>query len=243
MSSDSYLIPDWDVPSTIHAAMTLRQGGVSLGDYSSLNPAIHVEDTLDTVLINRQRIKKTLALPSSPIWLNQTHSTQVIQADKVNSLSNADASFTSEIGIVCTVLTADCLPLLLCSADGVYIAAIHAGWRGLLAGIISNTLKAMQTRQLSVWLGAAIGSCCFEVGMEVRELFIAKHPQFSVAFTQKSSQKYLADIYQLARVELNINGVNNIYGGEFCTVCDPQRFYSYRRDQQTGRMATLIWKD
>jgi len=243
MSSDSYLIPDWDAPNNIHSAMTLRQGGVSLGDYSSLNPAIHVEDTLDTVLINRQRIKKTLALPSSPIWLNQTHSTQVVQADIAKSLMNADASFTSKIGIVCSVLTADCLPLLLCSADGVYIAAIHAGWRGLLAGIISNTLKAMQTRQLSVWLGVAIGSCCFEVGREVRELFIAKHSQFSIAFTQKSSQKYLADIYQLARIELNINGVNKIYGGGFCTVCDSQRFYSYRRDQQTGRMATLIWKD
>jgi YfiH family protein len=243
MSSDSYLIPDWDVPPTVHAAMTLRQGGVSLDNYSSLNPATHVEDTFDTVLINRQRIKKILALPSEPIWLNQTHSTLAIQADIAKSLTNADASFTSKIGIVCTILTADCLPILLCSTDGVYIAAIHAGWRGLLAGIISNTLKAMQTRQLSVWLGAAIGRCCFEVGMEVRELFIAKHPQFSVAFTQKSSQKYLADIYQLARIELNINGVNNIYGGEFCTVCDPQRFYSYRRDQQTGRMATLIWKD
>lgn len=243
MSNDRYLIPDWDVPNNIHSAMTLRKGGVSLADYSSLNLATHVDDDLDKVLINRQRIKETLALPSHPIWLNQTHSTRVIQADRVKSLTNADASFTSKTEIVCTVLTADCLPLLLCSKDGNQIAAIHAGWRGLLAGIISNTLKAMQTRQLSVWLGVAIGSCCFEVGREVRELFIAKHPPFSVAFTQKSSQKYLADIYQLARIELNINGVNNIYGGEFCTVCDSQRFYSYRRDQQTGRMATLIWKE
>ena len=243
MNTDSYLIPDWDVPNHIHSAMTLRQGGVSVGDYSALNPATHVDDNIDKVLINRQRIKETLALPSDPIWLNQTHSTRVIQADRVDGLMNADASFTSKTGIVCTVLTADCLPLLLCSKDGSQIAAIHAGWRGLLAGIISHTLKIMKITQLSVWLGAAIGSCCFEVGIAVRELFIKKHPQFSTAFIQKSSQKYLADIYQLARIELNINGINHIYGGNFCTVCEPQRFYSYRRDQQTGRMATLIWKD
>ncbi len=243
MSSNSYLIPDWDVPSNIHSAMTLRQGGISLGDYSSLNPATHVDDDFNSVLINRQCIKESLALPSNPVWLNQTHSTEVIQADTVKFLTNADASFTSKRGIVCTVLTADCLPILLCSKEGNQIAAIHAGWRGLLAGIISNVLKVMRPTQLSVWLGAAIGSCCFEVGREVRELFIAKHFKFSHAFVQKSSQKYLADIYQLARIELNLKGVNNIYGGEFCTVCDPQRFYSYRRDQQTGRMATLIWKD
>ncbi len=242
MNSDNYLTPDWDVPITIHAAMSLRKNGVSVGDYSSLNLATHVDDDIERVLINRQRIKINLNLPSEPIWLNQSHSSQVIQADKISSLSFADASFTSKTGIVCSVLTADCLPLLICSKNGDNIAAIHAGWRGLLAGIITNTIKAMQTKQLSVWLGAAIGSCCFEVGKDIRALFIAKHSQFSMAFTQISSKKYLADIYQLARIELNFNGVNKIYGGDLCTVCDEQRFFSYRRNQQTGRMATLIWK-
>jgi len=217
MNDNSYLTPDWDIPATIHAAMTLCGS-------------------------DRQTLKKTLNLPSEPIWLNQTHSNKVIQADRVTPLFNADASFTSKTGIVCGVLTADCLPLLLCSENGESIAAIHAGWRGLLAGIITNTLKAMQTTQLSVWLGAAISSCCFEVDDEIRQLFIAKQSQFHIAFIQKSAKKYLADIYQLARIELNLNGVNKIYGGHFCTVCDPQRFYSYRRNKDTGRMATLIWK-
>lgn len=243
MNHLNYLTPKWNIPAHVHAAMTLRHGGVSLETYASLNPACHVEDKLDAVLINRQRIKQMLQLPSEPVWLKQTHSTQVIQADKVKSLVAADASFTAKSGIVCTVLTADCLPLLLCSENGDQIAAIHAGWRGLLAGIIGKVVTAMQTTQLSVWLGVAIGSCCFEVGAEVRRLFIAKHPQFEQAFSQKTPQKYLADIYQLARIDLGLNGINKIYGSHDCTVCNSQHFYSYRRDQYTGRMATLIWKD
>ncbi|MDQ7091851.1 MAG: peptidoglycan editing factor PgeF [Methylococcales bacterium] len=243
MNNPSYLIPDWGLPPTIHAAMTLRQGGVSSAPYTSLNPATHVNDALEDVILNRNRIKTLLNLPSEPIWLNQTHGTQVIDAGAIDLNPNADASFTAIKNKVCAVLTADCLPILLCSNEGHKIAAIHAGWRGLLAGIIEKTLDSMQTTQVSVWLGAAIGPCCFEVGLDVYTLFVAKNKQFSSAFTRKSSQKYLADIYQLARIDLALKGVNAIDGGHFCTVCDSTRFYSYRRDQQTGRMATLIWKD
>ena len=239
----AYLIPDWDAPHYIHAGMTLRQGGHSTGTYASLNPAMHVDDSPKIVQKNRDRIKTLLALPTDPVWLNQTHSSIVIQADKATNLPNADASFTEKSQTVCTVLTADCLPLLLCSKNGDKIAAIHAGWRGLLAGIIGNTLQKMQTKAVSVWLGAAIGSCCFEVGTEVCDLFINKHTQFQSAFTQISTQKYLADIYQLARIDLALEGINNVYGENLCTMCDTQRFYSYRQEQKTGRMATLIWKD
>ncbi|NOQ34546.1 MAG: peptidoglycan editing factor PgeF [Methylococcaceae bacterium] len=253
MTQNNYLIPDWDVPANIHAAMTLRTGGVSSGSYDSLNPAAHVDDNSDSVLKNRQRINTMLGLPFEPVWLNQVHSPDVVELNHrsanltglkdLSGLMTADASFSCESNIVCAVLTADCLPLLLCSKDGEKIAAIHAGWRGLYSGIITNTINALNTKNLTVWLGAAIGACCFEVGVEVREQFITKNPQFATAFTEHAKEKYLADIYQLARIELALNGVNDIYGGDFCTVCNTQRFYSYRRDKQTGRMATLIWKD
>ncbi|MCK4494296.1 MAG: peptidoglycan editing factor PgeF [Methylococcales bacterium] len=240
----SYISPEWKVPSHVHAIMTLRQDGNSLGQYASLNPATHVGDDIDTVMENRRLIRKNLRLPSEPIWLNQTHSTTVVQADKVSCLPEADASFTEKPNTICSILTADCLPLLLCSQDGGKIAAIHAGWRGLLAGIIGKTVQKMHSTSLSVWLGAAIGQCCFEVGAEVRASFIHKHRHFETAFIQTSPQKYHMDLYQLARIDLALNGINNtIYGGNFCTACDADRFYSYRRDQQTGRMATLIWKD
>jgi YfiH family protein len=239
----SYLTPEWTIPSHVHAAMTLRHNGDSMGIYASLNPALHVGDAPNKVHANRTRIKILLDLPSDPVWLNQTHSATVIQANNLKSIPDVDASFTEKSNTVCAILTADCLPLLLCTKNGDKIAAIHAGWRGLLAGIIGNTLQKMQTIDVSVWLGAAIGPCCFEVGAEVHQLFTRKHPQFQTAFTPISTQKYLTDIYQLAKIDLALKGITNIQGGGFCTVCDAQRFYSYRRDQQTGRMATLIWKD
>jgi hypothetical protein len=222
--------------------MTLRNGGVSKPPFASLNPATHVGDDLKAVLANRLIIKELLNLPTEPVWLEQSHSNRVICADQ--SLENhADASFTTQTGVVCVVLTADCLPLLFCSEDGEKIAAVHAGWRGLLNGIISQTVSALQTNRLLVWLAPAIGANCFEVGSEVRDAFIAKNAQFTHAFVPHSTGKWLADIYQLARIELLDLGVTKIYGGEFCTMTDAQRFYSYRRDAQTGRMATLIWKD
>ena len=246
MSQRNYLIPDWDAPNNIHAAMTLRTGGVSTKTYASLNPATHVDDNNQSVMENRLRIKHALGLPTNPAWLNQIHSSNVIEINKQThqlKLINADASFTTQSKVVCAILTADCLPLIFATQDGQKIAAIHAGWRGLLDGIIKKTILALKTTEITVWLGAAIGRCCFEVGGEVRDLFIAKHPPFAEAFNAQSSTKYLVDIYQLARIELALNNVHQIYGGNFCTVCDAQKFFSYRRDKQTGRMATLIWKD
>jgi len=237
-----WLTPDWPAPANIHAATTLRTGGVSVMPYDSLNPATHVGDDADCVRENRHRIKTMLALPAEPVWLEQTHSNLAIDAGQSNTVQQADASVTNVAGVVCAVMTADCLPLLICSNDGKKIAAIHAGWKGLLASIISNTLAALATTDVLVWLGPAIGADCFEVGAEVRTAFVEKFAPFTAGFTQTSEHKYLANIYQLARIELAARGVEAVYGGDFCTFTDTERFYSYRRDAQTGRMATLIWR-
>jgi polyphenol oxidase len=237
-----WITPDWPAPANIHAATTLRTGGVSTSPYDSLNPATHVGDDIDCVRENRQRIKTMLALPTEPVWLEQIHSNYVINAAQATSLQQADASYSNTENVVCAVMTADCLPLLICSTDGKTCAAIHAGWRGLLAGIISNTITALATTEVLVWLGPAIGAACFEVGAEVRTAFVTKSAAFDSAFTHTSHDKYLADIYQLARIELAALGIHAVYGGDFCTVTQQERFYSYRRDIQTGRMATLIWR-
>lgn len=237
-----WLTPDWPAPDNVHAATTLRSGGVSYGAYASLNPAMHVGDDADLVKQNRQLIKESLGLPGDPVWLDQIHSNRAVQAATSEFLQQADAGYTTESGVVCAVLTADCLPLLVCATDGSRVAAIHAGWRGLLAGVIGNTLSALQNRDVLVWLGPAIGPDCFEVGSEVREAFLQKSAAFMAAFKAQSNGKWLADIYQLARIDLAMLGIDKVYGGGFCTVTEHERFYSYRRDKQTGRMATLIWR-
>jgi YfiH family protein len=239
----NWLEPNWPAPANVHAATTLRGGGVSQGVYSSLNLATHVGDEPCPVQQNREWLTRRLALPAEPLWLEQVHGNHVVDADGVHNTLTADASVTHQAGVVCAVLTADCLPVLFCAEDGQSIAAAHAGWRGLLAGILSNTLSAMQTNNVLVWLGPAIGPNCFEVGAEVREAFVQKNARFAAAFTAHGPTQYLADIYQLARIELMSVGVTKLYGGNFCTVTDQERFFSYRRDRQTGRMATLIWRD
>lgn len=254
-----WLTPDWPAPTNVHAATLLRTGGVSCGAYSSLNPAMHVGDDANLVKQNRLLIKKWLRLPDEPVWLDQIHSNRAVQAAKPASpsrqgdLQQADASYTAESGVVCAVLTADCLPLLVCAVDGSQIAAIHAGWRGLLSGVIGNTITAMQSPlnpplrgiegAFLVWLGPAIGPDCFEVGAEVRSAFLEKSAAFITAFKQQNNGKWLADIYQLARIDLAMLGIDKVYGGGFCTVTEHERFYSYRRDKETGRMATLIWRE
>jgi polyphenol oxidase len=243
MNNNYYLQPDWPAPSNIHAATTLRTGGVSQAEFASLNPASHVGDDPSLVSQNRRLIKMQLNLPSEPVWLNQTHGNTAIKATTSTTPQQADASYTDQPGVVCTVMTADCLPLLVCSVDGTEIAAIHAGWRGLLAGIITNTINALQSRDVLVWLGPAISPECFEVGAEVRSAFLTKSDNYATAFKQQSYDKWLADIYQLARINLAALGITKVYGGDFCTVTDHERFYSYRRDKVTGRMATLIWRD
>jgi len=239
----TWIEPDWPVKSNIHAAVTLREGGLSKDDFQSLNPALHVNDNSETVLANRKVISQMLNLPSNPIWLEQVHSNRVIKIDKNTAVQQADASYTDQAGVVSVVMTADCLPVLLASSDGTEIAAVHAGWRGLLAGVIANTVAMFKSDNVIAWLGPAIGPDCFEVGGEVKESFVAKSNDFATAFKQTSEEKYLADIYQLARLELATLGITQVYGGDFCTVTDKQRFYSYRRDGETGRMATLIWRD
>lgn len=240
----NWIKPDWQLPEGVHAAVTLRSGGVSQGLYASLNPASHVNDAADAVLTNRAMIKQMLALPAEPVWLQQVHGVDVVKADQVTDLPEADASFTDQSGVVCAVLTADCLPVLFCGDQGAVIGAAHAGWRGLQVGVIEQTIAAMNCRDLQAWLGPAIGPAHFEVGDEVREAFVSQNANASVAFSATQAGKWLADIYQLARIRLANLGVEQVYGGGLCTVSDAQRFYSYRRDgAATGRMASLIWRD
>lgn len=240
----NWIKPDWPLPAGVHAAVTLRTGGVSRGDYASLNPADHVGDAETDVQANRQIIQQMLQLPAAPVWLRQVHGTRVLKADKVEGLEEADASFSDQAQTVCAVLTADCLPLLFCGDQGEKIAAAHAGWRGLHAGIIAATVQAMNCRQLSVWLGPAIGPKHFEVGSEVRDAFVDQNSDAASAFRTALPGKFWADIYQLARIDLAKLGIDQIYGGDLCTVDDPLRFYSYRRDgASTGRLASLIWRD
>ena len=245
-----WLVPNWPAPANIHTATTLRTGGVSNKPYSSLNPATHVNDLTENVLQNRKVISDMLGLPSEPVWLDQVHSNHIVKAEKGAIPQQADASYSTESSVVCAVMTADCLPLLICSNDGQKIAAIHAGWRGLLSGIISNSISELtfitpntKSDDFLVWLGPAIGPNRFEIGTEVREAFMEKSKLYEIAFKKQINGKYLADIYQLAKIELSTLGINNIYGGIYCTMSEEDRFFSYRRDNQTGRMATLIWKD
>lgn len=240
----NWIKPDWTVPKHVHAAFTLRTGGISAGSYASLNPASHVQDDAQAVAANRDIIKSMLNLPAEPVWLQQVHGVTVVKADQVLGLPEADASYTDQAGTVCAVLTADCLPVLFCGDQGAVVAAAHAGWRGLQAGVIEQTLAAMGCGEVQIWLGPAIGPACFEVGSEVRDAFVADDSLAAAAFRETESGKWLADIYQLARIRLAAVGVDQVFGGGLCTVTDAQRFYSFRRDgAATGRMASLIWSD
>jgi YfiH family protein len=239
----NWIKPDWPAAKNVHAAVTLRSGGLSVGAFSSLNPALHVNDKPENVLANRKTISEMLNLPSAPVWLGQVHGNRVIKADQLTQIEQADASYSEQAGVVCAVMTADCLPVLLATSEGDKIAAIHAGWRGLLAGVIRQTVNALDATNIIAWLGPAIGPDCFEVGTEVKTAFVKQSANFAAGFKQKNQNKYLADIYQLATIELATMGVTQVYGGDFCTVTDKERFYSYRRDGETGRMATLIWRD
>lgn len=243
MNGKHWLKPDWPAPANVHAATTLRTGGRSRGNYASLNLALHVGDEESSVVQNRCLIKEMLHLPSEPAWLNQVHSNLAVEAVPDMPLTQADASYTAQSGVVCAVMTADCLPLLICSKDGKDIAAIHAGWRGLLDGVIDNTVTALRSTKLMAWLGPAIGPGQFEVGDEVRIAFVAKSPDYAAGFKRHGNGKWLADIYQLARINLAKFGITQTYGSNFCTYTDKERFYSYRRDKVTGRMAALIWRD
>ncbi|MBP2837958.1 purine nucleoside phosphorylase YfiH [Dickeya parazeae] len=237
------LIPDWPAPTRVRACSTTRLGGVSSAPYASLNLGNHVGDSPLHVQGNRQRLLATAGLPVMPHWLEQVHGTQVINLDQVSPDSlTGDAAYTTRQDRVCAVMTADCLPVLFCSASGDEVAAAHAGWRGLQAGVLEETLRHFRARPADIlaWMGPAIGPQQFEVGGEVREAFLQVDPVADCAFVPRNG-KFLADIYQLACLRLQAAGVTQVFGGEYCTVSDSGRFFSYRRDGMTGRMATLIW--
>ena len=246
------ILPEWgvDAPVNVGACSTTRAGGASRAPYDDgvggggLNLGSHVGDRLEDVQHNRSLLRALL--PAEPAWLSQVHGTKVIDAAKVDNTPEADASFTTVSGVVCAILTADCLPLLFCDTAGRVVGAAHAGWRGLAGGVLENTLAAMRKAgagEILAWLGPAIGPASFEVGEDVLQAFVGRDAAAGSAFMPIAGRggKYLGDIYALARLVLTRNGVTRISGGGLCTVSDPHRFYSYRRDQQTGRMASLIW--
>lgn len=242
MSFLEYCItPDWPSPKNVRCLQTTRVGGVSVAPYDSLNLGDHVGDAPHSVARNRQLL--AALMPCEPVWLQQVHGTVVADADNAGCLIRADASVAHQRGSVCAVMTADCLPVLLCDESGTVVGAAHAGWKGLAAGVLETTVQAMGVapHMLMAWFGPAISQRAFEVGEEVRAEFIAHHAQAAEAFLPGVGGKWLADIYLLARQRLNALGVTRVYGGECCTYSDPARFYSYRRDGVTGRMGTFIW--
>ncbi|MBT9540340.1 peptidoglycan editing factor PgeF [Thiobacillus sp.] len=233
------IVPDWPAPPHVKSRMTTREGGVSGAPWTAFNLGDHVGDDMAHVAANRARLRQQL--PSEPGWLKQIHSAKVVEAGA--GVPEADASFTRQAGSVSVVLTADCLPVLFCDRAGSVVAAAHAGWRGLADGVLEATVAAMQvpSGEILAWMGAAIGPQVFEVGDEVRQAFVARHPEAAHAFIPHAPGKWLADIYQLARIRLNHVGVQAVYGGGRCTYTETDSFFSYRRDGVTGRMASLIW--
>lgn len=246
------IIPDWPAPPNVKALQTTRNGGVSAAPYASLNLGDHVGDAPLRVARNRSLLEPLL--PGEPVWLQQQHGTVVVDAASAVCLPQADGCISSRAGAVCAVMTADCLPVLLCDGGGGVVGAVHAGWRGLCDGVIEQTVRAMNVPpgSLMAWLGPAIGARAFEVGEEVRAAFTARQPGAAAAFAPSrpshlpqpgkgASDKWLADLYALARQRLNALGIARIYGGGLCTYTDRERFFSYRRDGATGRMGTFIW--
>lgn len=236
-----WFVPDWPAPARVHALQTTRCGGVSSGPYTSLNLGDHVGDDAAAVAANRALLGDRL--PAPPLWLRQIHGTAVVDAAQAVAGAEADGALARQPGQVCVVMTADCLPVLLCDRAGTVVAAVHAGWRGLCAGIVEAAVAAMAVPEsdMLAWLGPAIGPAAFEVGDEVRAAFVAHDPAAAVAFAPRGEGKWLADIYRLARQRLAAAGVAAVFGGGECTVADDQRWFSYRRDGTTGRMGTFIW--
>lgn len=246
------IVPDWRAPAGVAALFTLRSGGVSRGPWAgrsgqggfSLGAAC--DDDPAAVAANRAQL--AAALPAAPRWLSQVHGAVVLDAARVAGAPAADASFTDQAGVVCAVMVADCLPVLLADAQGRVVGAAHAGWRGLAAGVIQATAAAMRERlgepeaKLIAWLGPAIGPAAFEVGDEVRAAMLASLPGAGRAFVPRGEGKWLADIFELGRQALASCAIHDVFGGGLCTVSDPDRFYSFRRDRVTGRHAALIWR-
>lgn len=238
---NGWIVPDWPAPASVRALVTTRTGGVSAGAYASLNLATHVGDDPAAVAENRRRLRAHL--PAEPLWLSQVHGTNVARAEDAVEGVAADAAFTRRAGRVCAVLTADCLPVLLCNDAGTVVGAAHAGWRGLAGGVVEAAVRETNEppARLLAWLGPAIGPQAFEVGAEVRAAFLAHSPEAAAAFAAMENGKWLADLYRLAEQRLHALGVSRVYGGGRCTFLEADCFYSYRREKTTGRMASLIW--
>lgn len=237
------LVPAWPAPQRVRALQTLRTGGGSPAPWDSFNLGDHVGDDLTRVAANRAELRSLL--PAEPCWLKQVHGTCVVDAASIgrNALLEADAAFSRQAKTVCVVMTADCLPVLFCDRSGTVVAAAHAGWRGLLAGVLEATIEAMQVApgELLAWFGPAIGGQRFEVGAEVRQLFVDHDDSVAGAFSACAGDKWLADLCRIARHRLAACGLAAVYGGDACTFNDTARYFSYRRDGVTGRMASLIW--
>jgi polyphenol oxidase len=256
------LRPQWPAPRAVRALFTLRLGGVSRGPYASLNLGAHVGDAATAVAENRRRVRLQLQLPGEPVWIEQIHGVDVVELDGMVGVPaapavasaaatapvaapRADAIVARSAGRVCAVQVADCLPVLIAARDGRAVAAVHAGWRGLAAGVLEAALRRLDVDPtlLMAWLGPAIGAEHFEVGAEVRSVFVDHDPQAERAFAANPRGRWQCDLVALARQRLARAGVADLYGGTWCTYADPARFFSYRRDGRCGRMAALIWLD
>ena len=242
------LTPEWPAPPAVHAAFTLRSGGVSAAPFDSLNVGAHVGDEAAAVVENRRRVRARLSLPEEPAWLEQVHGVGVLDLDAAPPAAGmpaADAVVSRRAGRVCVVQVADCLPVLLAARDGSAVAAAHAGWRGLAAGVLEATVKrlAVEPRDLLAWLGPGIGAAHFEVGAEVRQAFLAQDAAAADAFAANTRGRWQCDLAGLARRRLTGLGIGAVFGGKWCTYGDASRFFSYRRDGRCGRMAALIWRE
>ena len=236
-----HIHPDWPAPANVRSLSTTRIGGCSKAPWDSLNLGSNTGDNPEAVAANRARVRD--ALPTEPAWLNQVHGNAVVELDAQSADLQADAAISRRSGLVCAVLTADCLPLLLCEKSGSAVAAVHCGWRGLAADIIERSIRSLgyPAEQLIAWMGPAIGPEHYEVGMEVFEAFTENSAEAGGAFTPGRPAHWQLDLYALARIDLVRLGVSAVYGGGFCTYSDAGQFFSYRRDGETGRQASLIW--
>jgi YfiH family protein len=237
------IVPDWPAPAQVRALVTTRAGGISTGPYASLNLGLRTDDDPVAVAENRWQLERLL--PQPPLWLQQVHGSTVVDADVLTTAPQADASVACRNNTVCAIMIADCLPVLLTDLAGSCVGAAHAGWRGLAGGVIANTVARMPAAasELMAWIGPGIGPGAFEVGDDVLDAFCSAAPEQISAFKALKPGKWLCDLPALARCALLRAGVNRIYGGDLCTYSDASRFYSYRRDGITGRMAALIWLD
>ncbi|MCP5172497.1 MAG: peptidoglycan editing factor PgeF [Porticoccaceae bacterium] len=245
--STNIIFPDWPAPPSVQAVITTRIGGVSECPYYSFNLATHVGDSEACVQRNRRLLSERLALPAEPQWLNQTHGIRIVPAQNDGVVRDADGSYSQHPNQICLVQTADCLPILLCNQEGSEVAALHAGWRGLAAGIVSEGVQRFSSAKLLAYLGPAISQSNFEVGVDVVRAFTEQagnwesRQEIINCFQQKGPQHWLADLYALARLALKAAGVRLVYGGNYCTYSDSEHFFSFRRDGETGRIASLIW--